>query len=127
MHDLYSPEHPPFAAAIFAALDVLTLMNAGKLLPAQSSAHAGRLEASSHPVGIALSAISSRAERRQAKNARRIGTWKIEVRGGAASEIFLLVVGLTSAPRTERCHHSHARAARTFVTAVRLRWTLCPP
>jgi cation diffusion facilitator family transporter len=48
---------------------------------------------SSHAVAIGLSALAYAAARRHAKDPRyAFGTWKIEVLGGFASAIFLLVV-----------------------------------
>lgn len=51
------------------------------------------LHMSSHAVAIGLSAFAYTAARRHAKDPRyAFGTWKIEVLGGFASAIFLLVV-----------------------------------
>ena len=48
---------------------------------------------SSHAVAIGLSAFAYAAARRHANDPRfAFGTWKIEVLGGFASAIFLLVV-----------------------------------
>ena len=48
---------------------------------------------SSHAVAIGLSAFAYAAARKHAKDSRfAFGTWKIEVLGGFASAIFLLVV-----------------------------------
>ncbi len=49
---------------------------------------------SSHAVAIGLSALAYATARRYAQDARfAFGTWKVEVLGGFASAIFLLVVG----------------------------------
>ena len=59
---------------------------------------------SSHAVAIGLSAFAYAAARRHAKDPRyAFGTWKIEVLGGFASAIFLLVVvGLMVSGSVER-------------------------
>ncbi len=83
---------------------------------------------SSHAVAIGLSAFAYAAARRHAQDARfAFGTWKIEVLGGFASAIFLLVVvalmvygSVERLFKPEAIHYPEATAIAVLGLAVNL-------